>query len=81
MVKAAYFSKVTHYSYNTSMLRILRPATPLGILSDGWLPTRNDVCLCPGSNLDHNSSIKIFMSTNGKSFFYYEHDYSLYEKS
>lgn len=39
------------------MFRVLRPASPLGILSHGWLQARYEVCLCPGSNLGYNVSL------------------------
>lgn len=40
-----------------SMPRILRPASPLGIPSDGWLSSHNEVYLRRGSNLDKNAPI------------------------
>lgn len=40
----------------TSMFRILHWASPLDILSDGWLPSRNEVCLCSHATYDRNRS-------------------------
>lgn len=41
------------------MFRVLHPPLSLGIPLDGWLTARNEVCLSPDSNLEHNVSLKI----------------------
>lgn len=38
---------------------MLRPISPSGILSDGWLPTRSEICLYSGPSLDYN----VFLSS------------------
>lgn len=38
------------------MFRLSRTISRLGIPLDGWLPLQNELCLCPGLNLDRNVS-------------------------
>lgn len=42
-----------------SRFRALRPVSPFGIRSEGWLPAQNEVPLCAGSNLDHDVSLAL----------------------